>query len=93
MKNVFIQSFMNGNGETSLEVIRMSNFMENKITSKPTNFDVAGNGSIWISIDSKDWHAIKDEWDITIDQVQESLQEQFMTEHGSSVNVHFSINK
>lgn len=72
MKNLFIQSFMDTDGKTFLEVGKGDNF-----TSVPSEFNVAFNGTCFIFINSLNFLRLKEKWGVTKDQIQIELQKQF----------------
>ena len=73
MKNLFIQSFMNENTETFLEVGEKDGIF----TSVPTNFLVTAKQTCWIEIKKKDFKFISNLWNINEDDVQNSLSKQW----------------
>lgn len=73
MRNLFIQSNVNDNGETFLEV----GIEDKEFTAVPSNFNVMSNGSIFIEIVQKDFWKLSDKWGITLGQVEKELKKQF----------------
>jgi|TARA_R100001463_G_scaffold89225_1_gene143955 hypothetical protein len=79
MKDIFIQSYMDEETQTFLEVgstlqkdINAMNF-----TSVPTEFEVSINGTIRINITRKNWAKIVSKWKITFKDAQKELQKQW----------------
>ena len=72
MKNVIIQSFMDDNKQTFLEVGTSEDF-----TSVPSEFNVCSNGTCVITITSKDLLKLSKKWEVTKPQIEEALQNQF----------------
>lgn len=72
MENLFIQSFMDTDGQTFLEVGIDDNF-----TSVTSEFNVTIGGTCFISINSFDFWELKIKWNITKEQIQNALQNQF----------------
>lgn len=92
MKDIFIQSYMDEETQTFLEVgstlqedINAMNF-----TSVPTEFEVSSNGTIRINITRKNWAKIVSKWKITFKDAQKDLQKQW-NDGGRKVLVLFSI--
>ena len=72
MENLFIQSFMDSDAKTFLEVGKGENF-----TSVPSEFNVTSNGTCFIGINSFDFWELVIKWNITKEQIQNALQNQF----------------
>ena len=72
MENLFIQSFMDTDGKTFLEVGIGENF-----TSVPSEFNVTLNGTCFIFINSLNYLQLKKKWNIRKDQIQRELEKQF----------------
>ena len=72
MKNLFIQSFMNENARTFLEVGQDEHF-----TSVPSEFNVSINGTCWITISKDNFFELSTTWGITESDIQKALDEQF----------------
>lgn len=75
MKNLFIQSFMDDDSNTFLEV--RSKITE-RFISLPTTFDVTLNGTCWISITKDNFDTIQWDFNVTEQDVQEALEKQFV---------------
>jgi hypothetical protein len=73
MKNLFIQSFMNENTETFLEVGEK----DGRFTSVPTKFFVTARRTCWVEINKKDFKFISNIWNIEEDDVQNALSKQW----------------
>jgi len=72
MEKLFIQSFMDDNTETFLEVGKGEDF-----TSVPSEFNVCSNGTCVITITNKNLLKLFKNWGVTKEGIQEALQNQF----------------
>ena len=72
MEKLFIQSFMDDNTETFLEVGKGEKF-----TSVPSEFNVCSNGTCVITITNKNFLKLSKEWGVTKEGIKEALQNQF----------------
>ena len=72
MEKLFIQSFMDDNGKTFLEVGKGEDF-----TSVPSEFNVCSNGTCVITITNKNFLKLSKEWGVTKEGIQEALKNQF----------------
>jgi len=72
MENLFIQSFMDDNGKTFLEV-----GIGEKFTSVPSEFNVCSNGTCVITITSKELLKLSKNWGVTEPEIKTALQNQF----------------
>lgn len=73
MKNLFIQSFMDSDAKTFLEVGKGENF-----TSVPSEFNVTFNGTCFISITNANLLKLSSKWGVTKTEIQNALQKQFV---------------
>ena len=83
LKNIFIQSFMNNNAETFLEVGEKSS---NIFISVPTKFNVVFDGTCFITVSKENFNKIKNVWNINKNQAEEALQNQWK-KNGSDASV------
>ncbi|MBC8396492.1 MAG: hypothetical protein H8E16_05280 [Flavobacteriales bacterium] len=76
MKNTFIQSFINDKAETFLEI---GSTVTEEFDSIPTDFMVTmdKDRTRWLTINKKKLSNILVKWNVTIDDVKNSLQSQF----------------
>jgi len=74
MENIFIQSFMNDKAQTFLEI---GSIINDKFDSISTEFNVTSNNTRWITIENKKLINLLVKWNVTIDDVKNSLQSQF----------------
>ena len=72
--NLFIQSFMDNNSNTFLEI---GSKITEKFTSVPTDFKVTFNGTCWIDITKDNFIKLQWDWNITEQEIQEALDKQF----------------
>lgn len=72
MKNLFIQSFMDADGQTFLEVGKGEKFI-----SVPSEFNVTLNGTCFITITSANLLKLAATWNVTKAKIQAELQKQF----------------
>lgn len=72
MEKLFIQSFMDDNGKTFLEVGKGEDF-----TSVPSEFNVCSNGTCVITITNKNLLNLSKDWGVTESEIQKALQKQF----------------
>ena len=87
LENIFIQSFMDDNANTFLEVGEKST---NIFTSVESEFDVVSNGTCFIRVSKSNFNKINNEWNVNENQVQQALQNQWK-ESGSDALVIFTI--
>ncbi len=76
MENTFIQSFINDKAETFLEI---GSTVTEEFDSIPTDFMVTmdKDRTRWLTINKKKLSNILVKWNVTIDDVKNSLQSQF----------------
>ena len=72
MENLFIQSFMDTDGKTFLEVGKGEKF-----TSVPSEFNVTMNGTCFITITPANLLKLASSWNVTKTIIQAELQKQF----------------
>ena len=73
MKDLFIQSTVDKNGKTFLEV-----GVEDQISNRvPTDFNVVGTGTVFISITERNFDKLARRWNINFNDIAEALQNQF----------------
>jgi len=91
-KNIFIQSFMDDNKETFLEVGSTipRDVDAGVFTSVPTSFNVCINGTCCIDISKSNFNKVANEWGVTFDDVKKALQKQW-SDAGSDALVIFQI--
>lgn len=79
LKNIFIQSFMDDNTETFLEI---GSTVTEEFDSIPTEFMVTTDKdrTRWITIKMKKLANLLVKWNVTVDDVKNSLQSQFGNE-------------
>ena len=79
LKNIFIQSFMDDNTETFLEI---GSTVTEEFDSIPTDFMVTmdKDRTRWITIKMKKLASLLVKWNVTVDDVKNSLQSQFGNE-------------
>ncbi len=79
LKNIFIQSFMDDNTETFLEI---GSTVTEEFDSIPTDFMVTTDKdrTRWITIKMKKLANLLVKWNVTVDDVKNSLQSQFGNE-------------
>ncbi len=76
MKNIWIQSFIDDNGNTTLEVGKGECF-----TSVPSNFDVVHNGTCFKTISEKDYTKLRLIYGVTHRQIQDALSKTWGANH------------
>ena len=91
-QNIFIQSFMDDNSETFLEVGSTipRDVDAGVFTSVPTTFNVSHCGTCWIDITKSNFNKVSNRWGVTIDDVKKALQKQWL-DAGSDAHVIFQI--
>lgn len=79
MKPIFIQSFMNDNAETFLEVGSTDphDVDAGIFTSIPTAFNVMSSGTCFIEASKEDFSHVQFVWGVTLDEVKKALQKQW----------------
>ncbi|QDP54272.1 MAG: hypothetical protein Unbinned5434contig1000_19 [Prokaryotic dsDNA virus sp.] len=89
---LFIQSFMNDDAETFLEVgsTDQQDVDAGIFTSVPTTFKVVSNKTCFIGIEKKHFKEVQNLWGVTFEQVQDALQNQWR-ENGSDAIIVFNI--
>jgi len=77
MKKTFIQSFMNDKTETFLEI---GSTVTEEFDSIPTTFNVTSNNTRWLTIEMEKLANLLVKWNVTIEDIKSSLQNQFGNE-------------
>jgi hypothetical protein len=92
MKNLFIQSFMDSNGETFLEVgsTKQQDIDNGVFTSVPSSFNVVSNGTCFIEITKVDFNKLKSDWGVSETQIQIALRNQWLR-NGSNNSIIFDV--
>jgi len=94
MKNLFIQSFMDSDGQTFLEVgsTKQRDVDQNLFDSIKSDFNVTLDGTCFISILESDFKKLKSKWNVSMNTIQIALRNQWS--QGDSNNcVIFHIKK
>lgn len=87
LENIFIQSFMDEDANTFLEVGEKDT---NTFTSVPTEFDVVSNGTCFIRVSKSNFNKINNKWNVNQNEVQKALQNQWR-KSGTDSLIIFSI--
>jgi len=92
MKNLFIQSFMDSDGQTFLEVgsTKQKDIDNGVFTSVQSTFDVVSNGTCFVSITQSDFNKLKSDWGISETQIQIALRNQWL-KAGSNNAIIFDV--
>jgi len=92
MKNLFIQSFMDSDGKTFLEVgsTKEQDVDNGVFTSVQSTFNVVSNGTCFVSITQLDFNKLKSEWGVTQTQIQIALRNQWL-KSGSNKAIIFDV--
>lgn len=79
MKPLFIQSFMDDNGQTFLEVGSTDphDVDSGVFTSVPTDFSVVSSGTCFIECSKDNFAEVQFAWDVTEEDVKKALQKQW----------------
>ena len=92
MKNIFIQSFMDSDGQTFLEVgsTKQKDIDNGVFSSVPSTFNVVSMGTCFVSITQSDFNKLKSEWGVSQTQIQIALRNQWL-KSGSNNAVIFDV--
>lgn len=92
MKNLFIQSFMDSDGQTFLEVgsTKQKDIDNGVFTSVQSRFNVVLNGTCFVSITQSDFNKLKSDWGVSQTQIQIALRNQWL-KAGSNNAIIFDV--